>query len=396
MVSVDEASRIVYSHLYKPKVVSVPLEKSVGRVLAEPIQADRDFPPFNRVAMDGIAIAFNQWTKGQRDFQIENIQAAGQPQKTLIDNEHCMEVMTGAMLPLGADCVIRYEDLSIENGIARVMLETLTAGLNIHSQRHDAAKHDVLITPGTLLSPAETALLASVGKSVVSVREMPSVALVSSGDELVAINAEPEPHQIRRSNIYAIEAAMREMQWPASKFHLSDDQQNLEIELKRIADQFDVMIISGGVSKGKFDYIPGVLATIGIQKLFHQVNQRPGKPFWFGVSDTGKVAFALPGNPVSTYMCFYKYIKPWILKSLGISCEPLYAMLATPFTFSPKLTYYLQVKVKNEAGKMIAYPQAGGGSGDFANLKDVSGFLELDAERNDFQAGDVMPYIPFR
>jgi molybdopterin molybdotransferase len=157
-----------------------------------------------------------------------------------------------------------------------------------------------------------------------------------------------------------------------------------------------VLIISGGVSNGKFDFVPQVLQEIGINRLFQGVSQRPGKPFWFGRSDAGKVAFALPGNPVSTFMCFYRYVQPWILKSTGAPARESFAVLGKDFSFPPALTYFLQVSVANEGGRLVAYPVPGGGSGDFANLKNVDGFLELPLERSDFRAGEVFPYFSFR
>ena len=170
----------------------------------------------------------------------------------------------------------------------------------------------------------------------------------------------------------------------------------MERHLVEILDKYDVLVLSGGVSKGKFDFVPAVLERIGIRKLFHQVSQRPGKPFWFGKSASGKIAFALPGNPVSTFMCFYRFVKPWILKSLGASVPGRHAILAENFSFTPALTYFLQVEVQDEKGRLMAYPQPGGGSGDFANLKNVTGFLELPLEKNDFKAGEAFPYICFR
>jgi len=134
---------------------------------------------------------------------------------------------------------------------------------------------------------------------------------------------------------------------------------------------------------------------LGVKKLFHEVSQRPGKPFWFGAARK-QVIFALPGNPVSTFLCFYRYIKPWLLKSMGAETPVAYARLGKDFSFIPPLTYFLQVKIKNENGTLLARPIEGGGSGDFANLKDVDGFLELPADRYDFREGEVFPYIGFR
>jgi molybdopterin molybdotransferase len=396
MVSVGQASDIIFNHLMTPKLLVVDVATCSGRALGETIVADRDFPPFDRVSMDGIAIQYGSWLKGVRSFTIEGLQAAGQEQKKLADGMNCMEVMTGAILPAGCDTVIRYEDVTIADKKATIELETVVQGQSIHKRAADARKDERLLEPGFIMTPAEVALLASVGKDKVKVLAYPSAAIISTGDELVAINQVPKDHQIRSSNLYALQSAMEEIGWQADRFHVEDEKHAMEKTFRKILETSDVLILSGGVSKGKFDFVPEVLAQVGIEVLFHQVSQRPGKPFWFGKSASGKVAFALPGNPVSTFMCFYKYIKPWVLKSLGIEVSPTFAVLAKDFSFEPKLTYFLQVSAKNENGTIVAYPVVGGGSGDFANLKNVTGFLELPLAKSEFKAGEVFPYIAFR
>lgn len=396
MVTVSEAADIIFGNLHKPQTEAIPIEQAVNRVLAESVFADRDFPPFDRVSMDGIAIRFEAWAQGSREFKIAFTQAAGDVQKNLESSEECAEVMTGAMLPQNSDTVIRYEDLQTENGETKVTIDKIERGQNVHRRGIDCKEGEKLLEPGLQLSPAEIALLASVGKSNVTVYKMPKTAVISSGDELVAINQEPAPQQIRRSNTYAIAAAMLPLQWNAAQFHFKDDLAVLETSLRKVLHDHDVLILSGGVSKGKFDFIPEVFKTLGVKKLFHQVSQRPGKPFWFGVSPKGKTVFALPGNPVSTYMCVYRYIKPWIYKSMGVDYPKFEVTLATDYVFKPPLTYFLQVAAKIEKGKWIAYPEPGGGSGDFVNLKNVTGFVELPSDRSDFKAGEVFPYHPFR
>ncbi|MBL0742762.1 molybdopterin molybdotransferase MoeA [Chryseolinea lacunae] len=396
MVSVAEATSVIFSHLFRPGQKRVALTAAVGQVLAEPVYADRDFPPFDRVAMDGMAIHRDTWLDGQHAFLLEAVQAAGEPRKKLTQNQNAIEVMTGAMLPEGTDMVIRYEDLTIANKVAAIAADTLKENGYIHRQGADCKKDALLLEPGLVLSPAEIALLASVGKSSVNVFAFPRTAIVASGDELVEVDAVPEPHQIRRSNTFAIQAAMQTLGWAGESHHVKDDKAGMTEALTALAAANDVIILSGGVSKGKFDFVPDVLEAIGVKKLFHQVSQRPGKPFWFGVSDKGLTVFALPGNPVSTYMCFYRYIRPWVMQSLGVTEVPLMATLATDFSFAPPLTYFLQVTVKNENGTLMAYPDAGGGSGDFANLKKVTGFLELPLNQSAFKAGESFPYIPFR
>jgi molybdopterin molybdotransferase len=395
-VTVTEAADIIFSNLHKPGIEKIPLQQSVNRVLAEVIKADRDFPPFDRVSMDGIAIKSQALKEGIKNFPVEFVQAAGSPQSNLGSGMNCVEVMTGAILPENSDTVIKYEDLEIKDDIAHLVIDKVDAGQNVHRKGIDCRENDVLLEPGMLLSAAEVALLASVGKTDVQVLKMPKTALISSGNELVDVKDVPLLHQIRRSNTYAIEAGMRLLNWNASHFHFPDDKSVLLDSLSKVLNDHDVLILSGGVSKGKFDFIPKVLEELGVKKLFHQVNQRPGKPFWFGASEQGKTVFALPGNPVSTYMCFYRYVKPWILRSLGIQRRDLSASLATDFTFAPNLSYFLQVEVRTQDGKLQAYPQAGGGSGDFVNLKNVTGFLELPAEQTQFKAGEVFPYFPFR
>lgn len=397
MVSVAEAFRIVQTCTLNLQFEEVTVLQAIGRVLAEPVVADRDFPPFSRVAMDGIAMDADHFKEVGQEYKIEAIQAAGSHQLSLLNPMNCIEVMTGAMLPHGANVVIRYEDLDIKNGTAKILLDKIDRGMNVHPRAQDAKKDEVLLTTGQKLSAAEVALLASVGKSNVKVFSFPKTAVISSGDELVDITVTPEPHQIRKSNTYALQAAMRELHWESDTFHLADRKEEIMSNLKKILNEYDVLILTGGVSKGKFDFIPEVLEELGVRKRFHQVSQRPGKPLWFGATqDNKKIVFALPGNPVSTFLCFYKYIKPWIMTCCRVDSKPQSAVLALAVNFSPPLTCFLQVRTEFQDGKLLAYPHAGGGSGDFANLKSVDGFLELPSEKATFKAGESYPFIPFR
>ncbi len=395
MIPVSDATAIILSNLFSPSVREVSLEESIGAILAEQIMADRDLPPFNRVAMDGIAIAFTAVKSGQRSFRLAGIQAAGQSPLTLSTTSNGIEVMTGAMLPVGCDTVIPYENLSINKGEALILDEAIEPNQHIHEQGRDAKKSEPLLSIGTKISPAEIAVLASVGKSSVHIYATPQIAIISTGDELVDTHSTPLAWQIRRSNTYAIQAALKSMQLQSTLFHITDNQEDLKKELTTIFSSHEIIILSGGVSKGKFDFVPTVLEELGIHKLFHQVSQKPGKPFWFGKGKKQTV-FALPGNPVSTYACFYRYIKPWLEKSMGTHTVPSKAILAHTFHFKPNLTLFLQVRVQNEAGKLMAYPAPGGGSGDFVNLKEVTGFLELPAEQQVFEADDSFDYISFR
>lgn len=395
MVSVAEAERIILSHSYKSLKQTIAIQSSLGKILAEEIKADRDFPPFDRAAMDGIAILFKSYENGNRNFSIEAMQPAGQAQNALINKNACIEIMTGAVLPSGTDTIIPYENLKIENKVASILSEPVLTQQNVHRQGSDAKQNEVLLEAGMKISAAEVALLASVGKAEVSVFKNPRAVVISTGDELVDIHQTPLPHQIRKSNSYALMAALGNLGCEADSFHLKDHEAELTKRIKEILEKYELIILSGGVSKGKLDFVPQVLESLSVKKLFHGVSQRPGKPMWFGASEKNFV-FALPGNPVSTFMCFHRYVKPWLEKSLGFKSKFQSAILAKDFSFNPALTYFLQVKIENESGKLLAYPVVGGGSGDFANLKEVDAFLELPLDKVSFKAGEVYPVYFFR
>jgi molybdopterin molybdotransferase len=407
MLTVQQAENIIFQHILPQNTEGVALTKANGRILAEDLYADRDFPPFDRVTMDGIAIQFADFQRGIRDFEIVGVQAAGAPQVKRKDIDlqgKCYEIMTGAMLPEGFDTVIRYEDLNIGNDIAKILIDKVLERQNIHKQGIDKRKNDPLILRGVKITASEIATAATIGKSIIQVVKNPKIAIISTGDELVEISETPQPHQIRRSNVYAVAAILeQEFNISSKLFHFIDDKDLIFKGLKKIISNFDIVILSGAVSEGKFDFVPEALNKLGVQKLFHKVAQRPGKPFWFGVKNRNlkyeirnTVVFALPGNPVSTFMCAYRYVVPYISKSLGVDMPNQYAQLGIDFSFKPNLTYYLQVKIKNTEGVLIATPIEGHGSGDLANLNDADAFLELPMERDTFKQDEVFKIIPFR
>ncbi|MCA4894850.1 MAG: molybdopterin molybdotransferase MoeA [Cytophagales bacterium] len=395
MVSVEEATSIILSNLFQPKTSKVNLNECLDKILAEPIVADRDFPPYDRATMDGIALAFDSHQKGVANFRIESVQAAGEHRKKLKSDVACIEIMTGATLPEGTDTIVPYEQIEIKNDHATINSKQVAKGQNIHLQGSDAKKDHLLLETGTVISPAEVALLASIGKTSVSVVSAPKIVIISTGNELVDIEQTPAPHQIRKSNSYALQAALAELGIDSALLHLADDQDQLKTEIKQALLDFDVLLLSGGVSKGKFDFVPSALESLGVHKLFHQVSQKPGKPMWVGKVGN-KFVFALPGNPVSTFLCFHRYVKPWLLRSMGTKPITSKAILSKSFSFKGDLTYFLQVKLANIEGKLMAEPIVGGGSGDFVNLKEVDGFLELPSNKSEFSAGETFDYLAFR
>lgn len=399
MITVEQAEQLILENILTIPTEKVSIDAALGRILAEDLCADRDFPPFNRVTMDGIAIRHEQLSKGQTSFLIEATAAAGNPEKTLQNPENCIEVMTGAMIPLGTDAVIRYEDIEIKDKTARITIDIneIKARQNIHPQGSDRKTGDVIVPKGRKLSPAEIGVAATIGKYEILVQRKLRAVVISTGEEIVPITETPLPHQIRTSNGFALQASLKNWGLETENVLLPDDQAVIEEKIATFMETFDVLILSGGVSAGKFDFVPHALENQGVKKLFHKVSQRPGKPFWFGKSANGTVVFALPGNPVSTFMCLNRYFKKWLDASQGLENQQLTAELTEDFTFKPELTFFLQVKLSYTlTGKILATPVEGHGSGDLANLVEADAFLELPLERSLFKKGEIFKVFVYR
>jgi len=395
MISVQEALQTILNNTQDFGVEEIPFLKSVGRTLKEDVLADRDFPPFNRVSMDGIAVNHRFFDQGTRAFFIEGVQAAGAEQKTMKVASNCMEVMTGAVLPENTDTVIRYEDVVIENGIATISVHILELGKNIHSKGKDRAQGDLLILKNSIISAAEIGVLATVGKPTVKVSKMPNVMIISTGDELVEVDEIPLAHQIRRSNAFTLVSLLERLNIQAKTTHITDNKELLKQKIKTFLKEYDVLLFSGAVSKGKFDFLPEVFEELGVEKLFHRVAQRPGKPFFFGKTNNCEV-FGFPGNPISTYVNCLVYFYPWFAKSVGFELKEETVILGEDVSFKPQLTYFLQVRVDIKFGHLFAFPVKGNGSGDLASLVEADGFIELPRKQTTFKKGENYTIIRYR
>jgi len=404
MVTVAEAEKIILREARDYGLEQVPFQEALGRVLAEDLFADRDLPPTDRATMDGIAIQYAAFASGCRSFKIKATIAAGDTPVNIENPEECVEIMTGASLPVSVDTVVRYEDLKIDNGTALICTGAIKNGQNLHRRGRDKKAGSLIVKAHQKITPALIGILASVGKSEVMVKRVPRIVVISTGGELIAVDEQPTPYQVRRSNSYTVTAVLQQYGICACVRHIPDDPEITRRELEACLANYDVIILSGGVSMGKFDYVPGALAALGVVKLFHKVQQRPGKPFWFGRSEgvgknNGKLVFAFPGNPVSTFLCLHRYFLPWLALQLGPSGnnDGCYAILDENVTFTLPMQYFMQVKLKfNEQGQALASPVEGNGSGDFSNLTDSDAFMELPLERNEFKRGDVFPVWRFK
>lgn len=404
MISVAEAEHLILDSLAPLPSESCKIDRAHGRFLREPIVADRESPPFNRATMDGIAIRFSDWKEGKRTFGVTGTQAAGQPVMDAPEPGSCIEIMTGAPVPEGLDCVVRYEDVTVGSDDATISegIE-LEAGLDIHPQGSDFAAGAVLVESGVRLSGREIAVAASCGKEELEVSSQPKVIVVTTGDELVEIDDEPLPYQIRRTNDRALAAALVSAGFDqVERVHVPDEPQMMRWQLERFLGDADALIFTGGVSKGQFDHLPTLLEELGVPCLFHGVSQKPGKPMWYGIhkrpgdflhpdDERFVPVFALPGNPVSCFICLHRYVLPALRRMSG-SCPQAvkHGVLDREVSFSPPLTWFLPVSsVEDDDGIFRVEPRQTNTSGDFASLVGTDGFIELDSGKDDFPAGTV-------
>lgn len=373
----------------------VSFNDAAGKILAEPIVADRDFPPFNRSTKDGIAINYAAIEKGILGFLIEGISSAGSIQNHLVNTNACVEIMTGAVVPKNADTVIMYEHINVENNKAK-LLKPVKKGQNVHKKGSDQPKGAVVLAAGITIGAAEIGVLASVGKTEIVVKKLPKICLVSTGNELVAVTEVPKPHQIRQSNSHTLKAALLQQHIHADIIHIADDKNTIKIALQNAVKQYDVLLLSGGVSKGKYDYLPEVFEEIGVAKVFHKVKQRPGKPFWFGRHKASKTTiFAFPGNPASTFANYHVYFKAWLNKSLGLPAIEISVILKEGFENTTDLTRFIRAKVAIDSGKLVVSLIHGNGSGDLTSLSKANGFVMFAPNSNN-KVGTVVPFIPTR
>jgi molybdopterin molybdotransferase len=392
MLTPAEACAAIGAVLAPIATESVRLEAAAGRILAETLLAERDLPPFDRVAMDGIAIRHSAWAEGIRHFRIDGVIGAGSEPLPLTEHDHCLEVMTGAMLPPGSDTVIPVEQIKLANGNAVLGDESVVQGANVHRRASDGRAGEIVLTPGTRLRGPELAVAASVGRGAVQVSRRPSIAVISTGDELVGPDATIQPWQIRRSNAHGIAALLQERGYSELELaHITDDRDLLTDRIGKLLVQHDALVLSGGVSAGRFDHVPTVLAGLGVRCIFHKVAQRPGKPFWFGITADGKPVFALPGNPVSTLVCLVRYVVPGLEQLCGqISAPQAGAILESAWAGAGSLTAFVPV-IRPTPGSPTVRLHQTRGSGDFISLVNTNGFVEL-APGQPLPPGAAVPF----
>jgi len=371
----------------------LPLFEAAGRILREEIRADQDFPPFDRVMMDGIAVRFSDFQAGHRSFEITGTAPAGQASKQLPSvPSSAIEVMTGAVLPIGSNCILPVEWYDIENG--RAILRNDAApreGVFIHRQSSDHRAGEVLMKEGVRIGPVETSVAAACGYGSLRVTSRARITLIGTGDELVGIGEKPSPGKIRQTNAPTLAASLQLAGHPAMEMtHAPDEAAALRALLQKVFSKSDIAVITGGVSKGRRDLVPDIIRDLGGELILHGVAQRPGKPMAVWKIPDGPIVFGLPGNPVSALVCLHRYVIPALRHWSGeVPAAPQLRKVLGDFARPQGLTLFLPVADCGD-GSARALPTAN--SGDFAGLLGSTGFVQVD-ER--FAAHSSARYFPW-
>ena len=392
MISVQEAQRLIISSSKILPTEIIELENAFGRILAEDILADRDYPPFNRAAMDGYAFRFSDFERQTSNFEltIAGELFAGHVFDGELKQGKCLKIMTGAATPSSLDCIIQVE-LAIVNGDKVSFPETNPKHWqNIARKGEDCKESDIILKKNTFLSPTEIATLAVLGKKEVQVRKLPKVAIISTGDELVAVGEPINAFQIRDSNAYALLAFFQSWRIPITRREIvQDDTQALSKLVSEVLD-FDIIVLSGGVSMGAADYVPKILAENGVRNIFHKIKLKPGKPLWFGQTPNGGVVFGLPGNPLSAQVCFKLFIETHLRAAFGLTQPEIQQFpISTARKKKVKLDEYFPVKLSN--GKL--FPIQFNGSGDVTSTVGSTGIALYSMEKEDLIENESIEYI---
>lgn len=314
----EEAFKAMMSEAGRLGSESVPLCESVGRVLSEDVASDVDMPPFDKSAMDGYACRRSDLEMPLKI--VETIPAGKKPEREIGEGE-CSKIMTGAAVPSGADCVVMVEHTETRDG--NVVVKKKSGRDNICYLAEDVARGDIVLNRGTVIGAPEVAVLAAVGFSEVPVSRRPVIGIIATGSELVEPSEKPSGAMIRNSNSYQLAVQARTAGFKPVYFGIAGDTpEDIRGALEAAGDENDVLLLSGGVSMGEFDFVPGILREKGYDLLFEKVAIKPGKPTVFGRSADGYV-FGMPGNPVSTFVVFEIFVKPFCYKLMGADYNPV-------------------------------------------------------------------------
>jgi molybdopterin molybdotransferase len=367
MLTVDQATALILADVPAPRVTTVALEAALGHVLAEECASDLDMPPFDKAMMDGYAVRSGD--AGPLEV-IEEIPAGKAPAREVRPGA-CSKIMTGAPVPSGADAVQQVEKTR-RDGSRVTLLEPVKPGQNIAPRAQDLKKGEVILKKGHAIRAAEIGTLATIGKTRVQVFAKPRVAVLATGDELVPPEATPGPGQIRNSNTFSIAAQVRAMGLECDDLGVVRDDRDAIRARIREGFRRDLLLISGGVSAGDWDLVIPALEAEGVTIKMHQVLIKPGRPFCFAPR-----VFGLPGNPVSSFVIFEVFVRPYLGRMMGadVSRPRVRARLETSVTKAIERVHFLPARVRYEAGTFVADTIPWHGSADLFALTKANGFV---------------------
>lgn len=399
MISVEEALIEIERHLWRPSAERVPVAEAADRVLAENVDSDIDSPPHDKSIVDGYALRSVDVSQQPATLSvIEEVVAGAVPQRPLVPGA-ATRIMTGAPLPEGADAVVMVErtETIAGQGLGQVVVrgEGIAPGQNISRRATSMRRGEVVLQPGHRLRSIEIGLLSEVGRVEVEVARRPRVAVLATGNELVPPSESPASGQIRNSNGAMLVSAVRRAGCLPIDLGIGRDEPQALERLISEGLTADVLLISGGVSAGVLDLVPGVLAGLGVRQVFHKVRVKPGKPVWFGLREgpTSTLVFGLPGNPVSSLVCFELFVRPALCALGGGRFGPpavLRAALAAPFAHrGERPTYHPGNLDALDDGWRIE-PLAWQGSGDLRSLASANALIHFAAGEHTYRVGDLV------
>ncbi|MHA4807658.1 molybdopterin molybdotransferase MoeA [Flavitalea flava] len=404
LLTIKEAKDILLQKAGSFGSETVGLENAGNRVLAETVEADRDYPPFNRSSMDGYAVSYKDLENGIRQFEVKETIYAGETPKVPIGSGQCYKIMTGAPVPDNADIVIRREDTDekkrqTEGGRKQITTVEILSSvwkpfLNISRRGEDLTAGEKAIAKGTLCEPEIIGLLASLGKNKIRVERLPRVALFTTGNEVVGVEEPVSPVQIRNSNRWLLQSSLKKREIATSIYaHLPDDRAILTDNLEKALGSSELIIMSGGVSAGDADFVPGVLEELGVQKLFHKIAIKPGKPVWCGITSGGAMVFALPGNPFSCLVSFTLLVDPWLRACFGL---PVPEIMGLPLGIARKkktlLDEFFPARITGSPARLET--NILNGSGDIRMGLQANALALHPAGTGDLKEGTVVRFFP--
>ena len=393
MISFEEALDNILSHIQPLGFEKVSLWDALGRVIAEDIYAKRDIPPLDNSAMDGYTLRFEDIQKASQNdpVRLEVIEdlPAGFISKKTVGRGQAIRIMTGAPVPKGADTVIPVEDTKKEDGYA-LIYNVVPPGDNIRKAGEDVKEGDRIISKGDLIRPAGVGMIASVGRSSVSVHQRPLVAILCTGDELVDVDEALEEGKIISSNSYTLSAQVKESGAIPVQLGIARDRKEEISEKLRQGIRADVLISSAGVSVGDYDFVKDVLGELGMEMAFWQVAMKPGKPLAFGTIQ-GKPVFGLPGNPVSSMVSFEQFVRPSLLKMMGhgqIFRPVVEAILRDEIKKKPGRRHFIRAFVSFKEGFYFATTTGDQGSGILRSMVKANGLIVIPEDQEIARAGE--------